>query len=156
MTKISAGILLYRKGPEGLQVFLAHNGGPYYARKDEGHWTIPKGLIDEGEDAKTAAYREFKEEIGAPAPEGEALACRAIYRKDGKTILAWAVEDTGSTEYVSSNTIEIEWPPRSGKRLAIPEVDKAEWFDLTTARTKIHPAQLPFLDELEEVLENEQ
>jgi predicted NUDIX family NTP pyrophosphohydrolase len=143
----SAGVLLYRKRGDSIEVFIAHHGGPYHAKKDDGDWSIPKGLLDPGESAFDAAFREFKEEIGQDIPH-EGIELTPIHRTDGKTIFAWAVEGEADPDKVQSNTAEIEWPPRSGKTIVIPEVDKAEWFSPEDARRKLHPAQVPFVDEL--------
>lgn len=146
--KRSAGILLFRRAPEGVQVLLAHPGGPFWARRDEGAWTIPKGGIDEGEEPLIAARREFIEETGVdPGEGGMALApCR---QSGGKTILAWAIEGDCDAGAVRSNDFEMEWPPRSGRIGRFPEIDRAEWFTLEEARRKIHAGQVPLLDELE-------
>ena len=145
--KRSAGILLYRRNRGELQVFLAHPGGPYWARKDLGAWTIPKGEIDEGEDPLAAAKREFAEEIGV-APRGEFRALKPIRQKSGKTVLAWAVEGDCDPAAVRSNVFSMEWPPKSGKQEEFPEVDRAEWFGIEEARKRLLPAQLPLLEEL--------
>ena len=151
--KQSAGILLYRTAPTGeLQVFLAHPGGPFFTKKDAGYWGIPKGLFENDEDPQHAAYREFREEIGRDAPTEGALELQPLHRTDGKTIYAWAVEDTTGITFLESNTFEMEWPPRSGKKMAIPEIDRAEWFTLDEAREKISGSQTQFLDELEQKL----
>lgn len=143
----SAGVLLYRMRGDGIEVFIAHHGGPYHANKDDGHWTIPKGLVDPGESAYDAALREFKEEIGQEV-FGEGIELTPVERKDGKTIHAWAIEGDADPEKVVSNTCEIEWPPRSGKRIAVPEVDRAAWFTPEEAKRKLQPAQRAFVDEL--------
>jgi predicted NUDIX family NTP pyrophosphohydrolase len=144
----SAGILLYRKRGDGIEVFIAHHGGPYHAKKDDGDWSIPKGLLDQGESAIEAAFREFKEEVGQDIPRDDGIELTPVHRHDGKTIFAWAVEGEADPDKVVSNTTEIEWPPRSGKKITIPEVDRAEWFTPEGARRKLHPAQVPFVDEL--------
>jgi predicted NUDIX family NTP pyrophosphohydrolase len=143
----SAGILLYRRADATLEVLLVHPGGPYWRRKDEGAWSIPKGELDAGEDAGDAARREFTEETGfrlaAPLePLGE------IRQRGGKRVTAFAVEGDIDVTAVKSNTFEIDWPPRSGKLQTFPEIDRAEWFDLPTARAKILESQRPFLDRL--------
>jgi predicted NUDIX family NTP pyrophosphohydrolase len=144
--KESAGILLFRRR-QGVEVFLAHPGGPFWARRDEGAWTIPKGLVDAGESALDAARREFEEETGATAA-GEFIALGEVRMKSGKIVKAWAVEGDADPAAAHSNTVEIEWPPRSGRIRAYPEIDRCAWFDLPTARRKIHPSQSPFLDRL--------
>ncbi len=144
--KESAGILLFRR-QSGLEVFLAHPGGPFWARRDDGAWTIPKGLVDAGEASLDAARREFEEETGT-AVTGEFIALGKVRMKSGKTVTAWAVEgdlDAGTTR---SNVVEIEWPPRSGRVREYPEVDRCAWFDLDTANRKIHPSQRPLLERL--------
>jgi predicted NUDIX family NTP pyrophosphohydrolase len=148
--KESAGILLFRRRPV-LQVFLGHPGGPFWARRDEGAWTIPKGLVDPGESAQDAARREFEEETGV-AVEGELISLGTVRMKSGKIVNAWAVEGDADPETTRSNTVEIEWPPRSGRIRAYPEVDRCAWFDLDTARRSIHPSQVPFLDRLVDAL----
>jgi predicted NUDIX family NTP pyrophosphohydrolase len=147
----SAGILMYRRAGPTLQVLLVHPGGPYWRRRDEGAWSIPKGELDAGEDAGAAARREFTEETGfgltAPLePLGE------IRQRGGKRVTAFAVEGDIDVTAVKSNTFEIDWPPRSGKTQTFPEIDRAEWFDLPTARAKILESQRPFLDRLAEAV----
>jgi predicted NUDIX family NTP pyrophosphohydrolase len=143
----SAGILMYRRAGATLEVLLVHLGGPYWRSKDEGAWSIPKGELDAGEDAGEAARREFTEETGfdlaAPLePLGE------IRQRGGKRVTAFAVEGDIDVTAVKSNTFEIDWPPRSGKLQTFPEIDRAEWFDLPTARAKILESQRPFLERL--------
>lgn len=144
--KESAGILLFRRRP-GLEVLLAHPGGPFWARRDEGAWTIPKGLVDAGEATLDAARREFEEETGT-AVTGEPMALGHVRMKSGKTVTAWAVEGDLDAATVRSNVVEIEWPPRSGRVREYPEVDRCEWFELDTANRKIHPSQRPLLERL--------
>jgi predicted NUDIX family NTP pyrophosphohydrolase len=145
----SAGILLYRLRPEGPEVLLVHPGGPYWARRDEGAWSIPKGEHAEGEDALECAQREFEEETGSAPPRGELAALGEVRLRSGKRVAGWAAEGDLDPETVRSNTFEIEWPPRSGRRQAFPEVDRAGWFGLAEARRRILPAQVPFLDRLQ-------
>jgi predicted NUDIX family NTP pyrophosphohydrolase len=145
--KRSAGILLYRRNASGLQVFLAHPGGPFWAKKDAGAWTIPKGEIGEGEDPLAAAQREFAEEIGVRI-DGEFVELKPVRQKSGKLVLAWAVEGECDPAALRSNVFSMEWPPKSGKRADFPEVDRAAWFSLAAAREKLLPAQLPLLDDL--------
>jgi predicted NUDIX family NTP pyrophosphohydrolase len=147
MAKRSAGILLYRLRDGELQVFLAHPGGPFWARRDDGAWTIPKGEIDEGEDPLAAARREFTEEIGVTL-EGEFVALAPIKQKAGKTVLAWAVEGDCDPEALQSNTFSMQWPPKSGRQAEFPEVDRAGWFTIAEARIKILESQVPLLEEL--------
>jgi predicted NUDIX family NTP pyrophosphohydrolase len=148
MPERSAGILLYRRGGDGLEVLLVHPGGPFFARRDDGAWSIPKGLYEDGEEPLAAARREFAEELGSPCPDGEALELGEIRQKNGKRVTAWAVEGDLDAGAITSNTFEIEWPPRSGRRQEFPEVDRAAWFGLAAARTKILAAQAAFLDRL--------
>jgi predicted NUDIX family NTP pyrophosphohydrolase len=144
----SAGILLHRRGADGVEVLLVHPGGPFWAKKDAGAWSIPKGEHEEGEDARACALREFAEETGsAPAP-GELRDLGTVRQKSGKVVRAWALEGDLDPETVRSNHFEMEWPPRSGRRLQFPEVDRAAWFGLDAARAKINPAQAAFLDRL--------
>lgn len=145
--KTSAGILLYRKRPEGIQVFLAHPGGPFWARKDDGAWSIPKGEYHPAEDPLTAARREFTEETGL-ALQGPFEALGQLKQPGGKVITAYAVEGDVDAGSVVSNTFELEWPPRSGKMCRFPEVDRAAWFEFETACRKVLPGQRPFLDRL--------
>jgi predicted NUDIX family NTP pyrophosphohydrolase len=146
-SKRSAGILLYRRTPE-LEVLLVHPGGPFWAKKDEGAWSIPKGEHDEGEDAQACALREFTEETGSAPSPGELDDLGAIKQKAGKVVQAWALEGDLDARTVRSNTFSMQWPPRSGRMQEFPEVDRAEWFDLDAARQRINPAQAAFLDRL--------
>jgi predicted NUDIX family NTP pyrophosphohydrolase len=147
MPKTSAGILLYKKEQGALQVFLVHPGGPYFVRKDEGAWSIPKGEIDEGEDPLAAARREFEEETGC-RPEGEFLPLSPVKQKGGKTVLSWSVEGGCDAAAIRSNTFTLEWPPGSGRMQEYPEVDRAGWFTVEEAKRKINPAQAALIDEL--------
>lgn len=149
-TKTSAGLLLYRKG-DGTEVFLVHPGGPFWAKKDAGAWSIPKGEVGPGEDPLAAAKREFREETSFEM-DGEFIELRPVKQAGGKVVQAWAVEGDCDAGAVRSNTITIEWPPRSGRKMEIPEVDRAAWFGLDEARAKINAAQAAFLDELEATL----
>ncbi len=148
MAKVSAGLLLYRKRNDSLEVFLAHPGGPFYIKKDTGVWGIPKGEIGEGEDALAAAQREFEEETGFKA-SGPFLSLTAVTQKGGKLVQAWAFEGDCDPEKMKSNTFTIEWPPRSGKQQEFPEVDRAAWFSINEAKQLINPAQISFLEELQ-------
>ena len=148
--KRSAGILLYRRTGDEIRVLLAHPGGPFWARKDEGAWTIPKGEF-ENEDALAAARREFAEETGS-VPEGEFVALTPCVQKNGKIVHAFALEGDLDVNTIKSNLFEMEWPPHSGKRSQFPEIDRAEWFTLAAAREKINPAQRALLAELEQRL----
>ena len=146
-TQISAGILAFRRKP-ALEVLLAHPGGPFWAKKDDGVWTIPKGLVEPGEDLVAAARREFNEETNLTA-EGELLALTPVNQKSGKLVHAFAVEADFELGAFSSNTFEIEWPPKSGKRQSFPEIDRIAYFALPAAKIKIIAYQLPLLLELE-------
>jgi len=150
MAKTSAGIVLFRKRPAGVQVLLVHPGGPFWARKDAGAWSIPKGLADEGEDRLAAAKREFLEETGM-AIDGEFLDLGAHKQPGGgKTIVAWAHEGDFDPASLKSNTFPMEWPPRSGKTAEFPEVDKAGWYDLDEALVKATKGQRPIIAALAE------
>lgn len=155
MPQHSAGILLYRRvsGKTTIQVLLLHPGGPFFKNKDEGAWTIPKGLINPGEDPLDAARREFTEETGAQLPASSTpLKLTHVRLKSGKTVHAWAVEGDFNTANLKSNTFKLEWPPRSGKHIDAPEADRAEWFTPDAARTKANPAQAALIDELTKLL----
>ncbi len=144
MAKQSAGILLFRKVHEGIQFLLVHPGGPFWAKKDEGSWSIPKGLYNESEDALTAAKRELQEETGIVAT-GEFLELGTFKQPSGKTILAWATTGDFDPANLSSNTFSMEWPPKSGKNVNFPEVDRAGWFLIAEALRKITKGQLPIV-----------
>jgi predicted NUDIX family NTP pyrophosphohydrolase len=148
MPKQSAGILLFRKTTKQLQVFLVHPGGPFFKNKDLGVWSIPKGEFLDDEDALVAAMREFGEETGQSI-NGDFIPLKPVKLKSGKKIFAWAIEGDIDHEVVVSNLFEMEWPPKSGKQQSFPEIDKAGWFDIETAKTKINAAQGAFIDELE-------
>ncbi len=152
MVKKSAGILLFRKQKGELYVFLVHPGGPFWKNKDAGAWSVPKGEIMEDEDPLERARIEFYEETGKEI-DGNFIPLKAITQKGGKTVYCWAVEGEIETSGLSSNTIMIAWPPRSGKMMEIPEVDRWEWFSAKEARIKINPAQCAFIDEIEESIE---
>jgi predicted NUDIX family NTP pyrophosphohydrolase len=142
---------MYRRIAAAFEVLLVHPGGPYWRRKDEGVWSIPKGEMDAGEDASDAARREFAEEIGV-AITGPLVPLGEIRQRGGKRVLAFAVEGDLDAQTIQSNTFEIEWPPRSGKTQAFPEIDRAGWFDPALARTKILESQRPLLDRLAELV----
>jgi predicted NUDIX family NTP pyrophosphohydrolase len=152
MPKRSAGLLLYRYREGQLQVFLVHPGGPFWKNKDEGSWMIPKGEIDDGEDALPAAKREFREETGFNPPEPPYRALPVIKQRGGKVVEAFAVEGECEPEQLKSNTFEMEWPPKSGRQQAFPEVDRGAWYELPTAVRKILKSQRPLLDALEEAI----
>ncbi len=140
MPKLSAGIVLFRRRPTGLEVMLVHPGGPFWAKKDEGAWSIPKGLADEGEDLLAAAKREFLEETGMTVV-GEFLDLGAHKQSSGKTIVAWACEGEFDPASLKSNTFSLEWPPRSGRMADFPEVDRAAWYSIDEALVKINKGQ---------------
>jgi predicted NUDIX family NTP pyrophosphohydrolase len=149
----SAGILLYRRTPEGeIEVLLAHPGGPIWAKRDEGVWTVPKGEFHEGEEAWAVARREFEEETGHPAPDGDPIELGEIRQKGGKVVEAWALEGDLDPATAQSNTFPFEWPPRSGTWITIPEIDRVEWFAPDEARRRIKETQIPFVDRLLEAL----
>jgi predicted NUDIX family NTP pyrophosphohydrolase len=147
----SAGILLYRRRTGLLEVLLAHPGGPFWTRRDDGAWTIPKGLIDAGETPEAAARREFFEELGAEAT-GTLVPLGSVRQRGGKHVEAFALEGDFDVAALRSNTFETEWPPRSGRLTTYPEVDRAAWMDLATAHIKLLEAQRPLLDRLEAAL----
>ena len=148
MPKTSAGLLLVRVRESRLEVLLAHPGGPFFAKKDEGAWTIPKGELEPGEDELAAARREFAEETGV-RPEGPFAKLETIRQKGGKVVHAWACLGDCDPQAIRSNTFVLEWPPRSGKQREFPEIDRAEFFPLEEARRKLNAAQRPWLDEVE-------
>ena len=154
MSKQSAGLLLYRRRPGKLEVFLVHPGGPFWAKKDAGAWSIPKGEYGPDEDPLDAARREFNEEIGFSAT-GPFQPLTPLKQKSGKLIQAFACEGKADPEKLKSNTFTLEWPPHSGKQQKFPEVDRAAWFPLAKAKEKIHPGQKGFLEELSRLLEEE-
>jgi len=145
--RVSAGILLYRLRATGPEVFLVHPGGPFWARRDLGAWSVPKGEAGDGEDLLEAAKREFFEETGGRV-EGEFIQLAPLRQRSGKVVHAWAVEGDLDASSITSNTFAIEWPPRSGKSRMFPEVDRAGWFTLPEAREKLLPGQRPFLDDM--------
>ncbi|MFG3006745.1 NUDIX domain-containing protein [Streptomyces calvus] len=149
-TTRSAGLLLYRHTGRGLEVLLGHMGGPFFARRETGAWTMPKGEYDAGEPAWEAARREFREELGVPPPDGEAVPLGEVRQSGGKTVTAWAVEADLDPAAVVPGTFELEWPPRSGRMQEFPELDRVAWFTLDRAREVIVTAQSAFLDRLAE------
>ena len=153
MAKLSAGLLLHRRGDAGTQVLLVHPGGPFWAKKDDGAWSIPKGEHEPDDDPHACALREFGEELGTPPPPAADGApddpdLGEVRLKSGKRVRAFAREGTLEVDAIESNTFEQEWPPRSGRMQSFPEVDRAEWFTLDEARRKLNPAQAAFLDRL--------
>lgn len=151
MSKRSVGIVLYRRGLRGLEFLLVHPGGPFWAGKDLGAWSIPKGEPESGEDPLEAALREFEEEVGVRL-EGDPVALTPVRQRGGKVVEAWGMEGDLDPALVESNTFSLEWPPRSGRMREFPEVDRAAWFSLAEAGSRINPAQLPLLEELTEKL----
>ena len=150
MAKTSAGILLYRRRASRLEVLLVHPGGPFWKNKDAGAWSIPKGEFLPGQDPLKCAKREFKEELGRSI-SGKFIELRPVFQAGGKVVFAWAVEGDIDTTNIKSNEFEIEWPPKSGRHAKFPEVDRAEWVDIETAREKLIHAQTGFLDQIVEV-----
>lgn len=158
MARLSAGLLLYRRpatraderapADDAVEVLLVHPGGPFWARRDDGAWSIPKGELDQGEDPLAAAEREVTEELGMPVPPGPRRDLGEIVQRGGKRVHAWAVEGDVDPATVQGNHFELEWPPRSGRVQSFPEVDRAAWFTLSSARRKILPAQTELLDRL--------
>lgn len=149
--RTSAGILLFRKTSARVEYFLVHPGGPFWKNKDNGAWSIPKGEFEEGEEPLKAAQREFEEETGV-ALKGDFIELKPVKQKSGKIVYAWACEGDIDNTIIQSNTIKIEWPPRSGRQIEIPEVDKANWFSFETAKEKMIPGQVPLLQELKALL----
>ena len=147
--KKSAGLILYRRTKQQLEVLLVHPGGPIWAKRDEGAWSIPKGEISAGEEPLEAAQREFAEELGSSV-QGTLLALGSVIQKGGKVVQAWAVEGDLDVSSVKSNTFSMEWPPRSGREQEFPEIDRAAFFSLDEAKRKINPAQILLLDKLRE------
>jgi len=150
--RVSAGILLWRRRAGRLEVLLAHMGGPYWVNKDLGHWTIPKGEAEQEEELVAVARREFEEETGHPVPDAALVELGTIRQKSGKVVHGWAAEGDLDAATAVSNTYEMEWPPRSGRTVTFPEIDRVEWFGMDRAREKLKAAQVPFLDRLEEAL----
>jgi predicted NUDIX family NTP pyrophosphohydrolase len=149
MPKRSAGLLLYRHRDRRIEVLLVHPGGPLWARRDAGVWSIPKGEYEPEDDPREAARREFEEETGTAPPDTDELDLGEIRQRSGKIVSAWALEGDLDATAIVSNTCMVVWPPGSGKEIEIPEVDRAEWFELEQAREKINPAQVALLDRLE-------
>jgi predicted NUDIX family NTP pyrophosphohydrolase len=152
MPKLSAGLLLFRKSSGVIEVFLVHPGGPFWRNKDDGAWSIPKGEHGAGEDPLTVARREFSEELGSLPPAEGYRPLGEVRQAGGKLVTAWAVEGDFDPARLKSNTFEIEWPPKSGKRASFPEVDRGQWFSLAEAKVKILAGQRSFLDRLQGLL----
>jgi len=146
--KQSAGLLLHRGRGDDVEVLLGHMGGPFWAKKDAAAWSLPKGELDPDESPEKAARREFEEELGLPAPDGEYVSLGEVKQSGGKVVTAWAVEADLDPAAVVPGTFSMEWPPRSGRQQEFPEVDRVEWFSLDRAREKLLKGQLPFLDRL--------
>ncbi|HEX8939038.1 MAG TPA: NUDIX domain-containing protein [Candidatus Limnocylindrales bacterium] len=147
-SRVSAGILLHRRRDGRVEVLLGHPGGPLFARRDAGHWSIPKGEVEQDEALEAVARREFAEETGVPVPDGPLLPLGTIRQKGGKLVHGWAGEGDLDPARARSNTFLMEWPPGSGARCEFPELDRVAWFDLDEARRRLKETQLPFLDRL--------
>lgn len=154
MPRTSAGLLMYRFEGGELQVLLAHPGGPLFRHKDDGDWSVPKGEVEPGEGLLEAAVREFQEETGV-TPAGPFLTLKPITQKGGKVVHAWAFEGTCDPAQITSNTFAMEWPPRSGRQMEFPEIDRADFFNVAVARRKVKAAQVPLIDELEAAMAGE-
>jgi len=150
----SAGLLLYRRSAGAVEVLLAHPGGPIWAKRDAGVWTVPKGEFHDGEAAWAVARREFEEETGHPAPDGDPIELGEIRQKGGKLVEAWALQGDLDPATARSNTFPFEWPPRSGRWITIPEIDRVEWFAPDEARQRIKDTQIPFIDRLLDALDD--
>ena len=148
MTRTSAALLVYRERGDGLEVLIVHPGGPFWAKKDDGAWSLPKGEYLEGEDPLSVARREFAEELGQPPPNGETTDLGEVKQAGGKRVRCFAIEGDADVREIVSNEFEMEWPPRSGQRQSFPEVDRAAWVSVDVARTKLLGGQLPLLDRL--------
>jgi predicted NUDIX family NTP pyrophosphohydrolase len=149
---VSAGILLWRRTDGRVEVLLGHPGGPFFAARDAGHWTVLKGEVEPGEDPFAVARREFEEETGHAPPDGPAADLGEIRQRGGKRVVAWGLEGDLDPSSCWSNTFEMEWPPRSGRLRGFPEIDRVAWFDLVAARAAIRDAQVSLLDRLEDAL----
>ena len=151
-TKVSAGLLLYRRRAESVQVLIAHPGGPFFARKHEGAWTVPKGEVEDGEYLLAAARREFVEETGFPLPSGAPLPLGSVRQRSGKRVHAWALEGDCDADALVSNRFEMEWPRRSGRLASFPEIDRVQWASPEDARRLLNAAQVAFIDRLLDAL----
>lgn len=149
MVALSAGLLLHRRGSDGgVELLLGHMGGPFWARKDDAAWSIPKGEHGPDDDPRAAAIREFTEELGSPPPEGPLRELGSVRQGSGKIVTVFARAADFDADHIVSNEFTIEWPPRSGRQQSFPEIDRAAWFDVDTARRKLVRGQLPFVDRL--------
>jgi len=153
MKKHSAGLIVFRRTDTGPEVLIAHMGSPWWAKKDFGAWSIPKGLIEEGEDPLAAAKREFSEELGLPVPDGDFIQLGAIEQHNNKSVAAWAVEADIDASQIKSNTFKAEWPPRSGKTQDFPEIDRAQWFSLSEAVKRVVRGQAELFKRLAQHLD---
>lgn len=152
MSKLSAGLLLFRRTGDGIEVLIAHPGGPMWARRDEGAWSLPKGALDVDEDLLDAARREFREETGHAAPDGPSIDLGEVRMRSGKVVHAWGVEGDLDPAAIESMPFELEWPPRSGRRVTVPEIDRVAWLRPGEARRLLNAAQAAFVDRLLEAL----
>jgi predicted NUDIX family NTP pyrophosphohydrolase len=152
MPKLSAGLLLFRRVADGVEVLVAHPGGPIWARRDTGAWSIPKGAANDGEALIDAAYREFHEETGHPAPADGAIDLGEVRMRSGKVVHGWAVEGDIDPAALHSLRVEVEWPPRTGRLVSVPEIDRIAWVGPAEARRRLNPAQASFVDRLLKVL----
>ena len=152
MARSSAALLLYRRRGGALEVLIGHPGGPLWAKRDAGAWSVPKGEIESGEEPVAVARREFEEETGQRAPDGDLLPLGEVRQKSGKVVTAWAAEGDLDPSTAKSNTFPLEWPPGSGNWIDVPEVDRVGWFGLEEARARLNPAQVAFVDRLAEAI----
>lgn len=152
MSKLSAGLLLFRRTGDGIEVLIAHPGGPMWARRDEGAWSLPKGALDVDEDLLDAARREFREETGHAAPDGPSIDLGEVRMRSGKVVHAWGVEGDLDPAAIESMPFELEWPPRSSRRVTVPEIDRVAWLRPGEARRLLNTAQAAFVDRLLEAL----
>ena len=152
MPKLSAGLLLFRRVDDGVEVLVAHPGGPIWARRDSGAWSLPKGALDDGESALEAAYREFLEETGHPAPAGPAVDLGEVRMRSGKVVRGFGVEGDLDPTAIRSMLVEVEWPPKTGIVVTVPEIDRVAWVRPGEARRRLNPAQATFVDRLLQVL----
>jgi len=152
MPKLSAGLLLFRRVDDGVEVLVAHPGGPIWARRDTGAWSLPKGAANDGESLLEAAYREFEEETGHPPPDGPVIDLGEVRMRSGKVVRGWGVEGDLDPAALRSLTVDVEWPPRSGRLVTVPEIDRVAWVRPSEARRRLNPAQAGFVDRLLQAL----